>query len=93
MAITVGAPIFQTADEQVFSVTATADADTNTGVQTHLMGSKAFLTITPTTTNAATLGLWYQTTLSNTQWAIQKSTAANSGVAGEQLRVSIRRQR
>lgn len=92
MAITSGI-LFQSNDEQVFAVTATADTDTNSGVTAHVMGSKAFLTMTPVTTNAATLSLWYQTTLTLTQWAIQKSTAANSGVAGEQVRVSIRRQR
>lgn len=86
------AVLWQTNDEQVFAVTATTDTDTNTTVVTHEMGSKAFLTITPTTTNA-TLSLWYQTTLSNTQWGIQKSTQTNSGVAGQQIVVSIRRLR
>lgn len=92
MAITSGV-LFQSNDEQVFAVTATADADTNSAVTSHVMGSKAFLTLTPVTTNAATLSLWYQTTLTLTQWAIQKSTTTNSGVAGEQVRVSIRRLR
>ena len=88
------AVLFQSNDEQVFAVTATTDTDTNTTVVAHLMGSKAFLTITPVTTNAGgSFSAWYQTTLSNTQWGIQKSTQTGSGVAGEQVRVSIRRQR
>jgi len=88
------ANIRRTADEYVFDVTATADADTVTASIPHGMGVIPDVQITQliiqTVVSAA---LWAVTTLDVTNIILTKATGVGSGNAAAQLRVTVRRPR
>jgi len=84
----------RTADEYVFTVTATADADTVTASIPHGMGVIPEVTLTQliiqTVVSAA---LWTLTTLDATNLVLTKAVGVGSGNASPQLRVCVRRPR
>ncbi len=81
---------FQNNDAQLWTVIATADADTQTAVVTHKLGANPSVSVVGLAASAALSG-WYLSTINNTQWQMTKSTAAGSGAAGAQVRIQILR--
>ena len=86
--------IRRSADEYVFTVTATADADTVTASIPHGMGVIPEVQLTKLIAPGATVvHAWAVTTLDVINLVLTKTTAVGSGNAGAQLRVTVRRPR
>jgi hypothetical protein len=84
----------QTADELVVNVTATADGDTATSSINNPFGipCEPQLTLVQAIGAAASPG-WAATTNSNSSIVLTKNASVGSGVAGVQLRATLRRPR
>ncbi len=85
--------IRRTADEFVFTVIATADADTVTASIPHGMGVIPEVDILNILQAPAGLSEWAVTTQDVTNLVLTKSTAVGSGDAAAQVRVVVRRPR
>lgn len=72
----------------IFSVVATADADTD-AVITHNMGGQAKITMIPMNQAVAALSLWALQSETNNTATFRKSVAVGSGDANQQLRVTV----
>jgi hypothetical protein len=83
----------RTNDEDVFTITSTADADTTTGNIAHAMGCIPEVSITPILQAPAALSLWAATTIDVTNVAFTKGTGAGSGNAAAQVRIRLNRPR
>lgn len=83
-------------DNFIFTVIATADADTGTGNVAHGMAGGALnaqAILTNLLQASAGASLWAMTTLDVTNVAVSKSAAVGSGNAAAQLRVHLKRTR
>jgi len=78
-------------DTLVIDVTATADADTTTGLVPHGMGAAPAIALVTPLLSAARVSDWIVETLDATNIELTKTTGAGSGAAGAQVRVTVLR--
>ncbi len=89
MAVTV-TPVLAGKTKYICDIEATADADTDTGNVPHGLGAIPLeVSVAPLQQVAAGLSLWAVSTIDAVNIVVTKSVAAGSGVAGNQVRVTV----